>query len=139
MNPPKERNIPSGTSPLGGPTLTPKVGPLKVGGRMGEEDQAEAQEHVQDQGQEGAPSAPIPSRPGRSRGGRRPAPAVKDAVAHTVRLDPEEATDVDLFVLGLRDDARRTRLDKAEVYRELVRLAREDDAVRRKLLRRLKP
>ncbi|WP_411073330.1 hypothetical protein [Streptomyces sp. cmx-4-25] len=137
MNPPKERNIPPGTSQLGGPTLTPKVAPLKVGGRIGGEDQAEGQEHGQDQ--EGAPSARIPSRPGRSRGGRRPAPAVADAVAHTVRLDPEEATDVDLFVLGLRDDARRTRLDKAEVYRELVRLAREDDAVRRKLLRRLKP
>jgi hypothetical protein len=63
---------------------------------------------------------------------------VKDAVAHTVRLDPEEATEVDLFVLMLRDDSRRTRLDKAEVYRELVRLAREDDAVRRKLLKRIR-
>jgi hypothetical protein len=94
---------------------------------------------VQEEEQKGAPSAPAPSRPGRSRGGRRPAPAVKDAVAHTVRLEPEEASDVDRFVLGLRDDARRTRLDKAEVYRELVRLAREDDGVRRKLLRRLKP
>ena len=90
MNAPKERNIPSGTSPLAGPTLTPKVRPLKVGGRMGEEDQAEHQPEDQEQEQEGAPSAPGPRRPGRSRGGRRPAPAVKDAVAHTVRLDPEE-------------------------------------------------
>ena len=139
MNPPKERNIPSGTSPLAGPTLTPKVRPLKVGGRMGEEDQAEHQPEDQEQEQEGAPSAPGPRRPGRSRGGRRPAPAVKDAVAHTVRLDPEEATEVDLFVLTLRDEVRRTRLDKAEVYRELLRLAREDDSVRRKLLRRIKP
>ncbi|MFF5639773.1 hypothetical protein [Streptomyces sp. NPDC012825] len=139
MNPPKERNIPAGTSPLAGPTLKPKVGPLKVGGRMAGEDPAEPEDQgqVQEEGQGGAPSAPVPSRPGRSRGGRRPAPAVKDAVAHTVRLDPEEATEVDLFVLTLRDDARRTRLDKAEVYRELLRLAREDDTVRRKLLKRI--
>lgn len=122
---PKERNIPSGTSPLARPTLTPKVGPLRVGGRD------------QDQETEEAPTAPTPRRPGRSRGGRRPAPAVKDSVATTLRLDPEEATEVDLFVLALREDSRRTRLDKAEVYRELIRLAREDDAVRRKLLRRL--
>ncbi|MFJ2478004.1 hypothetical protein ACIOWI_34410 [Streptomyces sp. NPDC087659] len=133
MNPPKERNIPSGTSPLAGPTLTPKVTPLKVGGRLAEEDQG------QEQDEKDAPSAREPRKPGRTRGGRRPAPAVKDAVAHTVRLDPEEATEVDLFVLALRDDARRTRLDKAEVYRELQRLAREDDSVRRKLLRRIKP
>lgn len=139
MNPPKERNIPSGTSPLAGPTLTPKVEPLKVGGRMGGESQAEAADQAEEQEQEGAPTAREPRRPGRTRGGQRPAPAVKDAVAHTVRLEPEEASDVDRFVLGLRDDARRTRLDKAEVYRELIRLAREDDAVRRKLLRRLKP
>ncbi|MEU9523693.1 hypothetical protein [Streptomyces sp. NPDC048224] len=58
-------------------------------------------------------------------------------MATTVRLDPEEATEVDLFILTLREDARRTRLDKAEVYRELMRLAREDDTVRRKLMRRL--
>lgn len=133
MTPPKDRNKPPSTSQLAGPPkLTPKVGPLKVGGRAdGEEDQH--------QEQEGAPSAREPRRPGRSRGGRRPAPAVADAVATTVRLDPEENTEVDLFVLMLRDDARRTRLDKAEVYRELVRLAREDDTVRRKLLRRIKP
>ncbi|MFD5455566.1 hypothetical protein [Streptomyces olivaceus] len=124
---PKERNIPSATSPLARPALTPKVGPLKVGSRDQEPEQTT----------EETPTAPTPRRPGRSRGGRRPAPAVKDAVATTVRLDPEEATEVDLFVLTLREGVRRTRLDKAEVYRELMRLAREDDTVRKKLLRRL--
>ncbi|WP_369361260.1 hypothetical protein [Streptomyces sp. cg2] len=126
MTPPKDRNVPSGTSPLSGqPKLTPKVGRLKVG-------EHSDQEPEQQQG-----TAPQLPRPGRSRGGRRPAPAADGAVATTVRLDPDEATEVDLFVLMLRDEARRTRLDKAEVYRELLRLAREDDAVRRKLLRRL--
>lgn len=130
---PKERNIPAATSPLAGPPkLTPKVAPLKVGGRMGDDDQ----EHEHDQ--DDAPTAPPPSRPGRSRGGRRPAPAVRDAVATTIRLDPEEAREVRRFILDLQDDSHRARLDKAEVYRELLRLAQEDDTVRRKLLRRIK-
>lgn len=130
----KPRNIPAGTSPLAkAPTLTPKIGPLKVGGR------GQTEEETKDKAlEEEAPPTPAPRKTGRSRGGRRPAPAVETAVAHTVRLDPEEATEVDLFILMLRDDARRTRLDKAEVYRELLRLAREDDTVRRKLLRRIK-
>jgi len=132
-----ERRSPEPHSLLGtvstGPTLTPKLTRPKVGA-SGQESENQDQEQ-QEEG--GAPAARKPSRPGRSRGGRRPAPAVKDAVAHTVRWDPDEATEVDLFILTVRDDTRRTRLDKAEVYRELLRLAREDDAVRRKLLRRL--
>ncbi|MGW1675666.1 hypothetical protein [Streptomyces sp. NPDC002324] len=78
-----------------------------------------------------------PSRPGRTRGGRRPPPAAADAVPTTVRFDPEEASAVDRFVLELRDDAARRTLDKAEVIRELLRLAREHPATRRALLRRL--
>ncbi|MFF8775479.1 hypothetical protein [Kitasatospora sp. NPDC015120] len=81
-------------------------------------------------------SAPT-ARSRRSRGGRRPAPAAADAVALTVRVDPDEATEIDLWLLGLRDDARRTRLDKSEALRELLRLAREDDRTRRALLKRL--
>ncbi|MCZ4603689.1 hypothetical protein O3S80_07860 [Streptomyces sp. Lzd4kr] len=58
-------------------------------------------------------------------------------MATTVRLDPEEAPEVGRFVLALREDSHRTRLDKAEIYRELKRLAPEDSAARRKFLRRL--
>ncbi|QLJ06688.1 hypothetical protein HZZ00_37285 (plasmid) [Streptomyces sp. NEAU-sy36] len=77
-------------------------------------------------------------RPGRSRGGRRPPPAAADAVPTTVRFDPEEAAEVDFFVLELRDDAGRRTLDKAEVIREALRLAREHEPTRKALLRRLR-
>ncbi|MFD3431389.1 hypothetical protein, partial [Nocardia fluminea] len=83
-----------------------------AGGPAEEEDQ----EHEE-------PTGRRPSRPGRSRGGWRPAPAAADAVPTTVRFDPEEASEVDFFVLELRDDAGRRSLDKAEVIRELLRLA----------------
>ncbi|MDJ0347292.1 hypothetical protein QMK19_39570 [Streptomyces sp. H10-C2] len=131
MTPPKERNIPAGTSPLAGPPkLTPKVSPLRVGGR------GDGQEEEHDQ--EEPPEPRQAPRPGRTRGGKRPAPEAATAVPTTVRFDPEEASEVDHFVLMLRDESRRTRLDKAEVVRELLRLAREDDSVRKKLLRRIR-
>ncbi|WP_327075685.1 hypothetical protein OG196_44125 (plasmid) [Kitasatospora purpeofusca] len=80
------------------------------------------------------PATPPPRRP---RSPRRPAPAADQAVALTVRVDPDEATAIDLWLLGLRDDAHRTRLDKAEAIRELLRLAREHEPTRRALLKRL--
>ncbi|MFD4263801.1 hypothetical protein ACFWR9_40920 [Streptomyces sp. NPDC058534] len=78
------------------------------------------------------------SRPGRSRGGRRPPPAAADAVPTTVRFDEEEAREVSRFVLELQDDAGRRTLDKAEVIREVLRLAREHEPTRKALLRRLR-
>lgn len=84
------------------------------------------------------PPARRRSRPGRSRGGKRPPPATADAVPTTVRFDPEEAREISRFVLGLQDDADRRTLDKAEVIRELLRLAREHEPTRRALLRRLR-
>ncbi|THA28471.1 hypothetical protein [Streptomyces sp. A1547] len=75
---------------------------------------------------------------GRSRGGRRPPPAAADAVPTTVRFDPEEAAELDFFVLELRDDAARRNLDKAEVIREALRLVREDPATKNKLIKRLR-
>lgn len=56
----------------------------------------------------------------------------------TVRVDPEEAAEVDSFVLSLRVEAGLKKLDKAEVIRELLRLAREHDPTHRALVRRLR-
>lgn len=88
--------------------------------------------------QEEEPSPRPRTRPGRSRGGRRPPPAAADAVPTTVRFDPEEANEISRFVLDLQDAAGRRTLDKAEVIRELLRLAREHEPTRKALLRRLR-
>ncbi|MER7050393.1 hypothetical protein ABT391_36810 [Streptomyces jumonjinensis] len=131
----RERNIPQGTSALSAgsvqPVLTPALGRLRVGS-AGED----RPEHGDDQERE--PERSGRPRPGRTRGGRRPPPAAADAVPTTVRFDPEESSEVDRFVLELRDDARRRSLDKSEVIRELVRLAREHEPTRKALLRRLR-
>ncbi|MFG3216079.1 hypothetical protein [Streptomyces tendae] len=134
MNPPKERNIPAASSALAPPKLTPKTGPLKVGGRGGGEDQVPEEEHDQEHEH---PTAQ-PPRPGRTRGGRRPPPAAADAIPTTIRFDPEESAEVDQFVLELRVQAARRNLDKAEVFREVLRLAREHEPTRRALLKRLR-
>lgn len=63
-------------------------------------------------------------------------PSTVTARAMTVRMDPDEADEVDQFVLDLRAEAGR-HFDKADLVRELIRLAREDTAVRRKLAKRL--
>jgi hypothetical protein len=109
-----------------------------------EQDQKQGQDPEQGTGpgdgnedQEERPARRSP-RPGRSRGGRRPPPAAADAVPTTVRFDPEEASEVDFFILELRDDAGRRNLDKAEVIREVLRLAREHEPTRKALLRRLR-
>ncbi|MFJ9523647.1 hypothetical protein ACIRPK_36140 [Kitasatospora sp. NPDC101801] len=71
---------------------------------------------------------PNPAR--RPRGGKRPAPEATSAVALTVRVEPNEATAIDRWIIDLRDDARRTQLDKSEVIRELLILAREHEVNR---------
>ncbi|MFF7013228.1 hypothetical protein ACFY9Y_35040 [Streptomyces fimicarius] len=98
------------------------------------EDTTRDQEH----GDPEPPAARRKTTPGRSRGGRRPPPAAADAVPTTIRFDPEESSEVDFFVLELRDDAGRRALDKAEVIRELLRLAREHEPTKKALLRRLR-
>ncbi|MFJ2774921.1 hypothetical protein [Streptomyces sp. NPDC087300] len=134
MKPPKDRNIPSGTSALRPqqPVLTPKVGPLKVG------EQTSVQESpAQTSEPEQAKPDPKP-RAGRSRGGRRPPPAAADAIPTTIRFDPEESSEIDQYVLELRNAAGRRALDKAEVFRELIRLAREHGPTQNALVRRLR-
>ncbi|MFF8697339.1 hypothetical protein ACF08W_34585 [Streptomyces sp. NPDC015144] len=119
----RKANIPAATSPLAPPILTPSTDRLKVG---------EAAEP------EATPRLRAPAAAGRTRGGRRPPPAAADAVPTTIRFDPEEAAAVDFFVLELREDAGRRTLDKAEVFRELIRLAQEHEPTKRALLRRLR-
>lgn len=67
----------------------------------------------------------------------RQAPAVATARAMTVRMEPDEADDVDQYVLNLRAETGQ-RLDKAEVVRELLRLAQHNPAVHRALVKRLR-
>ena len=112
--------------------LTPGSGLVSRGEQHGQ-----APEHPPAEAPPVAPPARPAVRPGRRRGGQRHAPAVVTAVALTVRVDPDEATAIDQFVLELRGEARRTRLDKAEVLRELLTLAREDATIQRKLVKRL--
>lgn len=72
-----------------------------------------------------------------SRPDRTTAPAAADAVAYTLRLDPDDALAVDTWILELRQELGRTRLDKSEVLRALLDLARQRPEVRRALLRAL--
>ncbi|MEV6478050.1 hypothetical protein [Streptomyces sp. NPDC051657] len=100
-----------------------------------------SREPQQEQHQDKEPEQPTgrrQSRPGRTRGGRKPPPAAADAIPTTVRFDPEESSQIDRFVLELRDDAGRRALDKAEVVRELIRMGMEHEPTRKALLRRLR-
>jgi hypothetical protein len=128
---PLDRPIPPSTSRLAQaqPTLTPEISSLHVGEGVDRQER-EADEVPQ--------AVRKPSRPGRSRGGRRPPPSATDAVPTTIRFDQEEARGIDRFVLELADRAGRRTLDKAEVFRELIRLAQEHDPTRNALVRRLK-
>lgn len=100
-------------------------------------DDGRGQEHADVQADRPADPEPQP-RAGRRTGGRRPAPRAADAVALTVRFDPEESDDVDDFLREVRRAAGLRRLDKAEAVRELLRLAREHEPTRKALIRRLR-
>lgn len=80
--------------------------------------------------------APARKSPKSAPKGNRSKPAVESSRAMTVRFEPSEADEVDRFVLDLRSESGQ-HLDKADVVRELIRLAQLDPAVRRKLVRRL--
>ncbi|MGW8768682.1 hypothetical protein ACWGN5_40155 [Streptomyces sp. NPDC055815] len=129
----RDRPIPPGTSPLGqAATLRVNVAPLKVGDHAAEEKQQD------DTLFEEPPRSTPKTKPGRSRGGRSAPPAAADAIPTTIRFDPEEAAEIDLWILTLREEAGRRQLDKAEVFRELTRLAREHDPTHKALLRRIR-
>jgi len=100
-------------------------------------DDGRGQEHADVQADRPADPEPQP-RVDRRTGGRRPAPRAADAVALTVRFDPEESDDVDDFLREVRRAAGLRRLDKAEAVRELLRLAREHEPTRKALIRRLR-
>ncbi|MFE9341324.1 hypothetical protein [Streptomyces sp. NPDC007063] len=70
--------------------------------------------------------------------GRRPAPPASGSSATTVRFDPEEADEIDRWLVDLRSETGQRRLDKGEVIRELLRLARYHPETRRTLIRRLR-
>lgn len=108
------------------------------------EPQEAPQEEPQDQdGADATPEQPAPDeapKPERRkllrRTTRKPPPRVADAVALTVRVDLDEAAEIDLWVLTTRHEIGATKLDKSDVIRELLRLAREDKEVQRRLVRR---
>jgi hypothetical protein len=97
-----------------------------------------------DQGQEGTSgqasatsSEPQPSAKGKTVDlGRRPPPAAAGSSALTVRFSPDEALEIDEWLLALRRETGQ-RLDKGEVIRELLRLARYHPGTRRTLTKRL--
>lgn len=64
----------------------------------------------------------------------RRAPSAGDAVALTVRFDPDEYTDIDEWLISLRRELGRRKLDKSEVVRALIQAARENAHVRKALL-----
>ncbi|MGC0319309.1 hypothetical protein [Kitasatospora acidiphila] len=131
-------------TPAGQPLLKPTGAGLAFGGRR-EEEQVSGVETPEgdtvasrDRDATVSPErAPRPGAPRRRTTGSRPAPRVADAVAMTVRFDPAEALEIDLQMLTLKEETGASRLDKSEVIRELLRLAREHDGVRRTLVRRL--
>ena len=63
----------------------------------------------------------------------RPAPKAEGAIPTTVRFDPAEAREIDLWILELRMQTG-IRWDKSEVIRELLRMARTPDSILRDAL-----
>ncbi|MFB7918017.1 hypothetical protein [Streptomyces sp. NPDC056061] len=58
----------------------------------------------------------------------RPAPKADGAIPTTVRFDPSEALEIDRWLLELRNQTG-SRWDKAEVIRELLRMAHTPDGI----------
>lgn len=84
---------------------------------------------------EPAPRPRDATTPPRRRGA---APTAATGTAFTVRFDPDESDEIDLWVLRLRRELGRRQLNKSEVVRALLDAARTDDGVREALLARLR-
>jgi len=103
-----------------------------------------SQQHQEENGSgpENPPPSGNPAKPKRPRQrptvelGRRPPPPAAGSSATTVRFSPEEALEIDEWLLALRKETGQ-KLDKGEVIRELLRLARYHPETRRTLVRRL--
>ncbi|WP_327250183.1 hypothetical protein [Streptomyces sp. NBC_01320] len=63
----------------------------------------------------------------------RPAPKAEGAIPTTVRFDPGESLEIDQWLMELRTQTG-IRWDKAEVIRELLRMARTPDSILRDAL-----
>ncbi|MGI5493899.1 hypothetical protein [Microtetraspora malaysiensis] len=75
-----------------------------------------------------------PQRRDATKSRRNTAPSVDESVALTVRFDPAEYLDIEEWLIGLRRELGRSRLDKSEVVRALFQAARGNAAVRRALI-----
>ncbi|MFC9266093.1 hypothetical protein ACFT25_40515 [Streptomyces hydrogenans] len=133
MKPKGPRPKPAGTSPIAAAPIPVNTHRPRVGDQLGDQEQ-------QEEGLFAEPRRTVRQKPkpGRTRGGRSAPPAAADAIPTTIRFDPEEAAAIDLWVLALREEAGRRQLDKAEVFRELTRLAREHEPTHKALMRRLR-
>ncbi|MEU6070650.1 hypothetical protein ABZ864_40970 [Streptomyces sp. NPDC047082] len=63
----------------------------------------------------------------------RPAPRAEGAIPTIVRFDPGESLEIDRWILDLRTQTG-IRWDKAELIRELLRMARTPDGILRDAL-----
>ncbi|MEV5672836.1 hypothetical protein AB0L28_29190 [Streptomyces sp. NPDC052503] len=63
----------------------------------------------------------------------RPAPKADGAIPTTVRFDPGESLEIDRWILEMQSQTG-IRWDKAQVIRELLRMARTPDGVLRDAL-----
>ncbi|MEU6213077.1 hypothetical protein ABZ891_24675 [Streptomyces sp. NPDC047023] len=67
---------------------------------------------------------------------RRPAPKTEGSISTTVNFDPDELLEIDLWLIGMRAETGK-RWHKAEIMRELFRMARTPDSpLRHALIRR---
>ena len=143
MTPPARRGRPSAISTIGLTGAPPAAAPLappapEPPAPSDDHDVTTSRRHEPATSRPRDVKAPRPrdvktSPPGETAGQR-----VTRPVSYTVRLSEDEADDADDLTRALRRATRRRRLDRSEVTRALLSLARTDDAVRALLVERLR-